>query len=411
MNYESLIFCGASGTGKSSTFYNQLFNVSESFNLIDVDGTGFSISSGYLSKEQGYEIKTIDRIQPEYSDTINFVTLCQNDQELYKLSGSLVDLGESGSSTSESNYWKLGAQSVIYMGLRLLKTQDEKYQNLYNLRYLIKNWGLIKSFITEHATEAVFNDYLAFSSADSKVQAGFTSTALMALEWLNDPNLAFLTSSNSLSFEDLINKKQAWFFIVPEIKMPEMKNLLSLLFMHLFEFVQLNKPPNGLHLYMDEFSQLSLPPDKIGTIMTSMRKYKVSLSLFIQDIKQLNAKYSKDIASAIFNGSCATKILFPGMSLELAQMISATAGQTTVNTDPKNPNQFSVRPLITPTDLNQLSKDKALFLYRNEKPYLMKMTRYFEKRSSKKKAKIPPYKRTKREIKLPELLSLDKNTP
>jgi len=224
-----------------------------------------------------------------------------------------------------------------------------------------------------------------------------------------------LTSGNDLDFKELLEKRQAWYLIVPEVKLKQCKSILSLFFIQLYEFIQTHKteddhktkkPKHRLSLYLDEFAQLTIPD--FPMIATTLRRYGVSQSLLIQDMRQLY-KYGVDGASAIFNGSCATKIIFPGMSLELAEKLSRSFGRTSISLDPSDVLKLSDRELMTAQELIQLPKGKALFLYRNERPHIMMMRPYFKQLRLRRKAKIKPVKRKRNEVAPPELLPLNLN--
>lgn len=403
MSCEHVLYVGGSGSGKTSNFLPEVFKTKNSFVLMDVDGNGFDVTSGWKSKT--HKIKTFDVANPEKSARINPVTSCQNDQDLQKLAGDILQISGLGNGGGEAGFWALGAKSVLFITLRILKTQEVKYQNLANARHLLQRFHQSENFIAENATAAVWNDYLAYSGADFKVRAGYVSTALASLEWLSDPTLAYLTSGDSLSYNDLAQKTEGWYLIVPEVKLNHTKNMLSLLFVQLFEHLQTNKPKKRLNLYLDEFAQLTIPD--FSLLATTMRRYQISMTLLIQDMKQLSAKYGSDGASAIWNGSCATKVILPGMSLELAEMISRSVGRKSLSLDHKDPLKLTDRELLTAQELIQLPKKKALFLYRNERPHIMKMRPYYKQFFLRKKAKMQPVGRKRNEVKPPELLPLN----
>jgi len=389
---EHTLVIGGSGTGKTSTVViPSIFRSKNSFVCTDIDGSIFAKTSGDLQK-RGYKIQVLNLADITRSSFFNPIQNCQNDTDLKQLSELLIATAYPNSN-SENTFWSFGSQNIIYILLRLLKNQSEEYQNLANLRYLLQRYSQLEDFVTQNASADVWNDWLGFVSAEEKIQSGMISSALVALDKLSDSGIGFLTSKNTLDFSKLVNgngKRSALFLIIPENKLGFYSFLLSIFYSQFFAFIENNKPKkkNPLMIYLDEFSQLTIPDFPLHA--TTLRRYNTALVLLIQDLAQISRKYGIDGASAIYNGSTANKIIFPGMSLDLAQKLSQSFGRKGVAIQPQTKPYLSDRELLTAQELIQLEDNKAIFTYRNKPPLILKMKPYFKQFSLRRRSRLKP---------------------
>jgi type IV secretion system protein VirD4 len=67
-----------------------------------------------------------------------------------------------------------------------------------------------------------------------------------------------------------------------------------------------------------------------STIITTIRKYKVSISIILQNINQLIDKYSKSQAKTILDGGIATKLILSGADLDLCSDLEKMFGSKKV---------------------------------------------------------------------------------
>ena len=403
---EHTLVIGGSGTGKTSTvIIPSILAGKNNFVVTDVDGDIFRKTSGFL-KRQGYSIQVLNLQDISKSSFFNPVANCQNDSDLKQLSELLISTAYPNQKNSDNSYWNFGGQNIIYICLRLLKTQSKEFQNLANLRHLLQHYEELEDFVAMNGSQSVFNDFLGFSSADTKITSGMVSSALQALDKLSDAGISFLTSRNTIDFSKLTKRKKrsALFIIVPETKLGFYSFLLSIFYSQLFNFIQENKPKKTLFVYLDEFSQLKI--NNFSLLATTMRRYNTALIMLIQDFQQLVEKHGTNGASTIYNGSSANKVIFNGMSLEMARTLSQSFGRKGVAIQPQAKPYLSDRELMTVQELIQLKSNQAIFVYRNKPPLIMKMKPYFKQFSLRQKTKIRPIKLLKNSITLPSLISL-----
>ena len=378
---------GGTGWGKtSSIIIPTILQTASSCIVIDLDGEIFKKTAGH-KKSQGFHIQTLNFADISRSAQYNPLALCQTDADRKNLAEILIQTAYPDS-YGESLFWNQGAASVLYILLRLLKTQAEPYQNLANLLHLINWFPKLEDFVKEYAQADVWTDYIGFMGSDEKVRGAHLATARVALDKVAQADVVALTANNTLCFQSLIQPKSIFYLIVPEVKLPFYSFLLSLFFTQLFEYVQLHKPAKPVLFLLDEFAQYLIP--NFPVLITTLRRYNCSFTLIIQDMKQIIARYGEAHTSTITDGGCKTKLFFPGMSNEVAEMLSRRSGQKTVLSDFEGQKHTYHRELLTPSELIQMKDNQVLLLYGNQPPLIPKVCPYFRQRSLWKKTRIAP---------------------
>ncbi len=405
---EHFLAIGGSGSGKTSVVViSSILRSNSSFICTDVDGDIFRKTSGYLAKK-GYQIQCLNLQDISRSAFYSPLAYCHNDSDYKQLAELLISTAYPNPN-SENSYWNYGAQTLIYIILRVLKSQPKEFQNLANLRFLLQRYNSLENFITENASADVWNDYLGFASAEPKIQSGMVSSALVALDKLSDNGISFITAKNTLDFSKLTTTKPYALFIrVPEAKLNFYSFLLSILYSQLLQYIQTHKPKQVIFAYLDEFSQLNIPD--FALYATTMRRYNLSLVALVQSESQLISRYGNDGFNTLFNGSFANKVIFSGMSLNLARQLSQSFGRKGIASQPQDKSMISDRELMTVDELIQLNDKKVIFMYRNKPPLILSMKPYFKQLSLRWKSKIKPMELEQTVITPPSLLSL-KITP
>ncbi len=380
---------GRSGVGKTSIIsVPTLLRWRGSSVSVDMNGDLWKLCAGFLRSIGITPIK-LDLIKLLYSLFWNPVFLCKTSSDCKELAKTLIKTAMPNPS-QEGNFWNLMAENILYTGLRILKTRDQQYQNLVNLRHIILNWDFLDPIISEGIPDEVFTEYASIVSLDSKVKSSAISTALAALEPFTDEGIGFITSKNTLNFDDLTNGKTALFLVMSEAKLPLYSPLLSIFFQQLFAHFQLHRPKHPVLCLLDEAGQYYIP--NLPQLASILRRYETILCLLIQDYSQLENLYRKTGAETIWNGSMASKTIF-SWSYDLAQKMSHAFGKTSLLMDSPNQNEkqyHSDRELKTIDDLMQMKDGTAVYLYRNKPPFFTKTKGYYRQWSLKRKTKMKP---------------------
>ena len=403
---EHTLIIGGSGVGKtSSVIIPSILRSNASFICTDLDGSIYQATSGAL-KRKGYNLQVLNLEDISRSECFNPIAYCKNDSDLKELSELLIRTAYPNAN-AESNYWNYGGQQIIYIMLRVLKSQPKSFHNLANLRFLLQRYNQIEDFIIANASQETYNDYLGFASSEEKIQTGMVSSGLMALDKLSDSGVNFLTSKNTLNFSKLTKgKRNAIFIRVPESKLVFYSFLLSLVYNSFFSYIQRNKPRKIVYAYLDEFAQLKGLGD-FPTISTTCRRYNLGLVCLIQSENQLISNFGTSGYQTMFNGSFANKLIFGGMSYSLAQQLSQSFGRKGIAIQPQTQPYLSDRELMSVDELIQLSNKKALFIYRGKPPLIVKVKPYFKQFSLGRKSKIRPIELKQNTIVQTPLLNLN----
>jgi type IV secretory pathway TraG/TraD family ATPase VirD4 len=402
------LILGQSSSGKtSSVIIPTILNTKSNFIITDVDGSIFSKTSGKLKKDD-YRIQVYNLGDLMFSEFFNSVFYCDNDDsKLKQLAELIIEIAFPKAMEGSASFWNFGAIQAIYIILKVLKNSDEKYKNLANVRFLLQRFhdDATRQFVSENADQDTWNEYLAFTSSEDSVLSNHITTALVALDRYGESDIASSMAKNTLSFQSLVeDERSCVFIIVPERLLNHYRGVLSLLYTSFFNYVQEHKPVKTLYTLLDEFGHLTIP--NFDIISSTLRRYNVSLTIVLQDLAQLNARYGNHSSSIIFNGSFATKILFPGMPVSLARDLSQRFGKTSI----KDENGMTTeKDLLSVSDLIQTPNEHSLMIHKNFPAHILKMHPYFKNYKLKRLSKIAPFELEPKELLRPELIPLNPN--
>ena len=171
LSFQNTLAIGGTGSGKSSIILLPcLYTMSGSFLIHDPSGELFNKSSGYL-KSRGFEVKVLNFANPKVSVFYNPLARAKTNSDIQKLASILVFAGQGGKATDP--FWNTQAVALLTLLIILLKTQEEEYQNLYNVRHLLNEMGgnpkSIDLLFSKYADSVTFSEYKSFVSYDEKI--------------------------------------------------------------------------------------------------------------------------------------------------------------------------------------------------------------------------------------------------
>lgn len=398
VSYEHLALIARTGGGKTSSYIiPNIFTLDNaSIVVTDLSGELFEKTSGFMAK-RGFNIEVLNLSDIKNSLRYNPLYYANTSHEIAELSHILIK-SANPISTAEGQYWLSGAEQILNILISCLKaTKKEEYINLANLRYLLNNFGEdgrnLDDFIVKYADDMIFSEWKGFTgSGNLKVIQTFVSTALNSLKALANHNLALLTARNSIDFKGLRRKKSIFYLIVPQEKMEFYSFLLNIFYTQLFNFLMSSRDRKNLPVYLllDEFGHLSIP--NFSTIITTIRKYKVSISILLQSVTQLERQYGKADATTILSGGIGSKIFYSGADLETTTMLEKILG--TVKRRYKSGDHWVYRDekVMGLDKIRTMRDDRAIYLYSNKKPIILKIRPYYKSFKFNRYSKIAPYK-------------------
>lgn len=387
MNHLAVI--ARSGAGKTTSYIipniYTLAQQNSSMVITDLSGELFDLTSGYL-KEKGFKIHVLDPEKLEESIRYNPLYYATSSQAIDEVSEILVRSANPGEIRPEDKIWLDGAKTFISILIKLLlQIKDHRYINLGNVRYLINNFGnlgvALYPLVSKYADEKTYHEFKGFVSGNPKTVLSYVSTANTALSpiGIND-NLEMLTKGHTIDFEAFRKEKTALYIRIPPHKQAQYSFLLNLFYFQFFNTMMSKLPaPNDFPIYclLDEFGNMQLP--HFSTTITTIRKYKVSVSVVLQDLNQLQSRYGKHEAATIINGGVASRIFYGGADLEITEMLEKMLGKkesTKIRVD----GEIYTRdePVIDVRAIRTMKDNEILFIYSNKPPVIMKTKPYYE---------------------------------
>ena len=401
-----------SGSGKSASYsIPNAYQMLGSYVFTDPKGELYDKTAGYL-KDHGYNIKILNLVNPENSDGYNPLFHIQSNIDVDVIANTIIK-GQQSEGNKADPYWddmaEMLLKALIYY---LLATRPIEEQNLASCAELVRaannNGG--SNLLTELMNELPFDhparmNYKSIEIASEKTYSSILSTLQSKLGKFDSQEIADVTSTNTIDFEELATKKTA-LYVVSSDTHTAYNFLLTIFFaqmiQHLYDFA--DKTPDGklpeqVFFILDEFANIGQIPDFDKKISTS-RSRNISFSVILQNLDQLKTVYEKSAETII--GNCDTHVFLGSNSPETCEYFSKQLGEKTISRDSKSTNrdkqfhkqgystsdQIMARALMTPDELRRMDNDLCIIFEKGIKPVKAKKYYYFEKPMIKQLFKI-----------------------
>lgn len=384
-SFEHVAVISPTGGGKTTRYIvpNLLSLDDCSMVVTDPSGEIMQQTAGHLEKK-GFRIEVLNLEEPGKSRGYNPVSKASTFTEIDKLA-AVIMRSANPVVTPGNEIWYEEPQVLLACLLRCLKeTQD--YANLANLLYLLQNFGedgrALEDLLSRYAPdEATLNQFKGFVSGNERMRAAFLTTARNALKLFGNPEIASMTSRDEIDFHALREEKTVLYLIVPETDAKFYSFLVNCFFMQFFEAQkQLRYKSEGLPIYVlfDEFAQYYIPD--FDTISTTIRKFRVSLSIIIQDPVQLVDRYGQNTAATILSGGIRTKIFYSGLDLQTSETVERMLGRVKVGQREEN--------LMNADRIRRLDAKRGILVTSNEEPILFHAKPFYQDGRMKRKTRV-----------------------
>lgn len=394
-SFRNCLVVATTGGGKTSSFIipNILRQNSGSMVITDPSGALYEKTSADL-KRRGYEVLALDPLNLARSIRYNPLEYATNQRAIGEIAHILVR----SANHSGEKFWTDGAEDILTVLIRCLKRHPEpRYCNLANLQYLLNNFGDgsgIAEFVVRNADDQTYQQFKGFVSAAKNTMQGFLSTAKTSLKSVLDPDLAELTAGNTFDFASLRERKTALFLIVPQNRISYYAFLMNLFYTNLFHFCledsALSSRSLPVYFLLDEFGHLHIPD--FPSIITTTRARRVSISIILQSLSQLEARYGRYDANTIVNGGVATRLFFSGLDVETTDMLSKILGVRRREVlDAEAKRHLRDDNLLDSADIRAMEDNEALCLVANKRPMKLRMVPYFRDGGMTRRTDAPPY--------------------
>ena len=399
-----------SGTGKSASYsIPNAYQMLGSYVFTDPKGELYDKTAGYL-KEHGYDIKVLNLVRPQFSDGYNPLMHISSEVDVDVIA-NIVIKGQKSENSSSDPFWDDSAEmllkALIYY---LIATRPEEEQNLASCAELVRaaNTNGGSNLLTELMSQLPYDhparmNYKSIEIASEKTYSSILSTLQSKLGKFDSKEIAELTSTDTIDFEEIGNKKTAVYVISSDTH-SAYDFLLTIFFSQMIQQLYDFADRNGGQLkeqtffILDEFANIGKIPDFDKKISTS-RSRKISFSVILQNVDQLEAVYEKSYETIM--GNCDTHLFLGSNSYKTVEYFSKALGEKTIerdsisiNRDKQNwrtgksvSDQVMARALMTPDELRRMDNDQCIIYEKGIKPVKARKFYYFEHPMAKELAR------------------------
>ena len=394
----NILVVGGSGSGKTRFFCKPgIMSVNCSYLIVDPKGEMLR-STGYLLKEEGYDVKVFDLIHPRQSDGYNPFTYIRDDPDVLKLMDNLVKNTTPPKGVSNDPFWEkaeiaLDSALMLYllyeapveeqnfeMLMFMLECarvmeEDEQYQSPLDL--------LFQTLEERDPSHIAVREYKVYKQAAGKTAKSILVTASVRLAAFIFPQYAAMMQTDEMDFASLGERKRAIFCVIP-VNDGSMNYLVSMLLTQCFQQLYLRaderyngRLPMPVRVIQDEWANVA-QPDSYPKVLATCRSYNIGINIIVQNIQSIKALYKDEWEGII--GNCDTLLFLGGgnepTSLEFVSKLlgketvhTRTRGQTKGRSGSSSINfQQTGRDLMTPDEIRMLPTNDALLFIRGEKP-------------------------------------------
>jgi type IV secretory pathway TraG/TraD family ATPase VirD4 len=392
-SFRNLAVIATTGAGKTSNLIiPNLLHINDS-SIVATDPSGDLVKKTAADLERrGYKIIILDPTHLHESSGFNPISRASSIPAIQEIAHILVNNNSGGNDP----FWSQSAETIVAILLACLRNHPEykTYANLTNLLYLLNNFGdglPLGKFVAENADDYMFQSYKGFNNQADRTMQGIISQAKASIAWVQDPNIARLTASNTFRFDQLRKEKTALFLRVPQNRIGYYAPLMNLFYTQLFHFLLDDDlfDPNGYPVYclLDEFGHLSIP--HFSSIITTTRARRVSLTMIVQAISQLEERYGAQGAVTILTGGCGSQVYFGGMDIDTASDLRRILGDISVHTLQANGTfQRDKEPLMSEAAIRALAANEIIYLHGSLRPMKVQITPYYEQPSLLRRSQV-----------------------
>ncbi len=377
-SFEHVAVISPTGAGKTTRYIAPNLLTLDDCSTIVTDPSGelYEKTSGAMA-QRGFEVQVLNLADPATSLGYNPISHVSSYTEIDKLAQVIMKSANPVTKPGDE-IWYSEPQNLMSILIRCLKnTEEPEWMNLHNVQHLLQNFGkngrpLVK-FIARYAPdEATVNQFKGFVSGNEKMLSSFITMGRNALRAVNNPDIAALLSRDEIDFHALRRRKTVLYLIVPETDAEFYSFILNLFYTQFFASQKkLEYTNSGLPIYVlyDEFGHSMIP--NFDTVATTIRKYRVSLSIILQDFGQLRERYGDQAAKTILSGGMRTKLFYSGLDTETSRMVEEMLGR--VKFDYKTGGHSSSREenLMNADRIRRMSADQALCITANQEPVIL----------------------------------------
>ena len=395
----NILVVGGSGSGKTRFFCKPgIMSVNCSYLIVDPKGEMLR-STGYLLKEEGYDIKVFDLIHPRQSDGYNPFTYIRDDPDVLKLMDNLVKNTTPPKGASNDPFWEkaeiaLDSALMLYllyeapveeqnfeMLMFMLECarvmeEDEQYQSPLDL--------LFQTLEERDPSHIAVREYKVYKQAAGKTAKSILISCGARLAPFDIAELRELMSYDEMELDTIGDRKTALFVIISDTD-DTFNFIVAIMYSQLFNLlcdkaddVYNGRLPVHVRCLLDEFANIGQIP-KFDKLIATIRSREISASIILQSQSQLKTIY-KDAADTI-TGNCDCTLFLGGKEKSTLKEISEVLGKETIdlyNTSETRSNNNSYglnyqktgKELMSQDEIAVMDGAKCILQLRGVRPFL-----------------------------------------
>lgn len=406
----NILVIGGSGSGKSASFaIPNAFQLLGSYIFTDPKGELYDRTAG-LFKAKGYEIHVINLADPRFSDGYNPMSHIRNSTDVDIIAKIISKKDDKGGGKGGDPFWDQTSEALLKaMMYYILLNRPKEEHSLASCLALVRLGGenegedLMKLFMDLPFDNPARRAFETIRLGSEKTFSNILVSLAAKLEAFDSEEIAALTSTNTIEFEELAKVKSVVYFITPESHSTYdflMNIFFSQLFQRLYEFGDQNGGalPVPMFLILDEFANIGRIPN-FERVLSTCRSKRLHISIILQSIDQLMEIYDEKVTENIM-ANCSTHLFLGSNAQKTLETFSKQLGEKTIKRDSISKNedkdghtsgrgysdQIMARALMTPDELRRMSTQECIILIQGMRPIKAQKYWYFKMHPLRKEA-------------------------
>lgn len=398
----NILVIGGSGAGKSASFViPNAFQMLGSYIFTDPKGELYDRTAGIFEKN-GYEVHVINLVDPSVSDGYNPLSHIRGTLDVDTIA-KIISNKEGGDRKSSDPFWDQTSEALLKAVMYyIILNRPEEEHSLASCLALVRLGGendgedLRNIFMDLPFDNPARKAFETIRLGSEKTFSNILVSLAAKLEAFDSKEIAAMTSTNTIEFEDLVNKKSVLYFITPATN--DTYNFLMNIFFsqmldRLYDYADTmgGKLPTPLFLILDEFANIGRIP-RFEQILSTCRSYRINISIILQSIDQLIAIYDEKVTENIM-ANCSTHLFLGSNAQKTLETFSKQLGEKTITRDNVSKStdkdskfsgrsysdQIMARALMTPDELRRMSSEECIILIQATKPIKAQKYWYYRK--------------------------------
>ena len=405
-SFEHIAVIAKPGSGKTTAYIipNILELAKSNCSMVvnDPSKEVFELTTGHLER-CGFNIIKLSPDELETSSRFNpFDKLDANDTiEIEQVCASII-MSKYG--TDKEQIWNDGAISILEILAKCLAYSQPQNLNLIKLNSLIQNFGAdgkgLDDWVAENSINPVYpkdnslvESWIGLTSTNEKMLSSYITICKTALKQLNNLQIKELLNSDTVNLNGFRKQKTVIYLNFPEAQQAYYQFIIDVFYSRLFSVLMKRKvSSNDLDVYcfLDEFGNAHI--NNFNITINNIRKYKVSLSIVLQGISQLDDKYGEQKAKAIKSG-IGSSLIYKGGDLDTTLEYAKIIGKRVIvqrNNFMDVVKQFSEMELLASDQLRTMADNQAMFISKNRHPIIIEYHNFFNNRKFSKLTSLSP---------------------